>query len=146
VYVIDRGNFRIQTFVEGTFQNKFGTNGNGKGQFEEPYDIAVDNFAEQIFVTDRKLNRIQAFNFQGNFVSFYTNRGDMGVIRCPNCITIDVDSFVLITECSEDKQDKHHRISIFSPQLGQLVGSVGDKGKSNYQFDWPFGIAVAKKI
>ena len=144
VYVVDRGNFRIQTFVEGTFQNKFGTNGNGKGQFEEPYDIAVDNFVEQIFVTDRKLNRMQAFNFQGNFVSFYTNRGDMGVIRCPNCITIDVDSFVLITECSEDKQDKHHLISIFSPQLGQFVASVGDKGEGNCQFDWPFGIAVAK--
>jgi len=61
-----------------------------------------------------------------------------------NCITIDVDSFVLITECSEDKQNKHHRISIFSPQLGQFVASVGDKGEGNCQFDWPFGIAVAK--
>ena len=32
-------------------------------------------------------------------------------MRCPNCI-IDADSVILITECSGDKQDKHHRISI----------------------------------
>ena len=44
------------------FQTKFGTKGSGKGQFEEPYDVAIDNFAEQIFVTDRKLDRVQAFN------------------------------------------------------------------------------------
>jgi len=54
----------------------------------------------------------------------------MGALRCPNCITIDVDSFVLITECSEDKLDKHHRISIFIPQFVQFVVSVGNKGES----------------
>ena len=144
VFVVDRGNFRIQTFVEGVFQTKFGTKGSGKGQFEEPYDIVIDNFAEQIFVTDRKLDRVQVFNLQGNFISLYTNRGELGTMRCPNCITIDVDSFVLITECSGDKQDKHHRVSIFSPQLGQFVTSFGDKGEDDCQLNWPFGIAAAK--
>ena len=88
VFVVDRGNFRIQTFVKGVFQTKFGTKGSGKGQFEEPYDVAIDNFAEQIFVTDRKLDRVQAFNLQGNFISCYTNQGELGTMRCPNCITI----------------------------------------------------------
>ena len=46
VYVMDRGNFRIQTFIEDVFQTKFGTRGSGKGQFEEPYDIAIDNVAD----------------------------------------------------------------------------------------------------
>ena len=64
VYVVDGGNFRIQVFIEGVFQSKFGIKlkGSRKGQFEEPYDIAIDNFAEQIFVTDRKLDHVQAFN------------------------------------------------------------------------------------
>ena len=74
----------------------------------------------------------------------YTNRGQLGLMKCPNCITIDVDSFVLITECSGDKQDKHHRVSIFTPQLGQFVTSFGDKGEDSCQLNWPFGIAVAK--
>ena len=65
-------------------------------------------------------------------------------MRCPNCITVDVDSFVLITECSVDKQDKHHRVSVFNPQLGQFITSFGDKGEGNCQLEWPFGIAVAK--
>ena len=102
---MDRGNCRIQVFIEGVFQSKFGIKGSRKGQFEEPYDIAIDNFAEQIFVTDRKLDHVQVFNLQGDFISFYTNRGQLGPMKCPNCITNDVDSFVLITECSEDKQD-----------------------------------------
>ena len=144
VYVVDRGNFRIQSFVDGMFQTKFGTKGNGKGQFEEPYDIAIDKFAEQIFVTDRKLDRVQVFNLQGDFISFYSNRGELSAMRCPNCITIDVDSFVLITECSGDSQDKHHRVSIFSPQLGQFITSFGDKEDGKCQLNWPFGIAVAK--
>ena len=141
VYVVDRGNFRVQTFAEGVFQTKFGTKGSGNGQFEEPYDIAIDNFAEQVFVTNCKLDRIQAFNLEGNFISFYTKRGELGTMRCPNGITIDTDSFVLITECSGDK---HHRVSIFSPQFGQFITSFGDKGEDNCQLDWPFGIAVAK--
>ena len=128
VYVVDRGNFRIQVFIEGVFQSKFGIKGSRKGQFEEPYDIAIDNFAEQIFVTDRKLDRVQAFNLQGDFISFYTNRRQLGPMKCPNCITIDIDSFVLITKCSEDKQDKHHRVSIFTPQLSQFITRFGDEG------------------
>lgn len=144
VYVVDRGNFRVQTFVDGVFQAKFGTKGNGKGQFEEPYDIAIDNIAEQIFVTDRKLDRIQAFNLQGNYISCYTNRGELDTLRCPNCITVDADSFVLVTECPGVKQEKHHRVSIYSPQLGQFVTSFGDTGEGDCQLDWPFGIAVAK--
>ena len=61
-------------------------------------------------------------------------------MKCPNCITIDV----LITECSVDEQDKHHRVSISTPQLGQFVTSFDDKGKDSCQLNWPFGIAVAK--
>ena len=49
---------------------------------------------------------------------------------------------MLITECCGDKQDRHHCVSIFTPQLGQFVASLGDKG--DCQLDWPFGIAVAK--
>ena len=44
---------------------KFGTMGSGK---EEPYDITIDNFAKQIFVTIRKLNQIQAFNMEDGFI------------------------------------------------------------------------------
>ena len=144
VYVVDQRNFRLQVFADGVFQAKFGTRGNGKSQFEEPYDVAIDNIAEQIFVTDHRLDRIQAFNLQGNFISCYTNRGELGTIRRSNCITVDADSFVLITECPGDKQDKHHQVSIYSPLLGQFVTSFGDKGEGNCQLDWPFGIAVAK--
>ena len=34
IYIVDRGNFRIQAFIEGVLQTKFGTKGSGKGQFE----------------------------------------------------------------------------------------------------------------
>ncbi|XP_065902787.1 E3 ubiquitin-protein ligase TRIM71-like isoform X2 [Dysidea avara] len=138
VYVVDKGNYRVQVFQSGSFVHKFGTKGSGKGQFEEPYDIAVDNFAEQIFVTDRKLNRIQAFNMEGEFISSFTDRGNLGSLRCPNCLALDSDSFVIV---SEFPSDKHHRVSIFSPQLNEFVISYGE---SPSVINCPFSIGVTK--
>ena len=68
VVVIRIANCRIQVFQSDSLGLKFGTMGSGKDQFEEPYDITIDNFAKQIFVTIRKLNQIQAFNMEDGFI------------------------------------------------------------------------------
>ena len=43
--------------------------GTGDGQFNRPDGILFDGSEKLIYVTDRKNNRIQAFNADGQFVS-----------------------------------------------------------------------------
>ena len=54
--------YRIQVFKEdGTFLTKFGSKGNGDGQFNDPTDIAIDQ-NNQILVFCYENNNIQIFN------------------------------------------------------------------------------------
>jgi tripartite motif-containing protein 71 len=62
VYVVDTLNNRIQVFNNnGTFLTKWGTGGNGDGQFHNPQWIAINNRSGQIYVSDSENDRIQSF-------------------------------------------------------------------------------------
>ena len=68
VYVVDRGNARIQKFDStGTFLLKWGTFGTGDGQFVDPVAVAVDNRGD-VYVADRVNSRIQKFDSTGTFL------------------------------------------------------------------------------
>ena len=43
--------------------------GTGPGEIENPFQIAIDNSTQNIFVADYDASRIQVFNEEGNFVS-----------------------------------------------------------------------------
>ena len=61
VYVADTLNHRIQVFdPEGRFLCKWGTEGKGDGQFNEPLGLAIDG-AGNVYVADAHNDRIQVF-------------------------------------------------------------------------------------
>ena len=61
VYVADMVNDRIQKFTsEGTFLAKWGSQGNGDGQFRIPSGVAVDA-SGNVYVADSDNDRIQVF-------------------------------------------------------------------------------------
>jgi tripartite motif-containing protein 71 len=61
VYVADLGNHRIQKFdSEGTFMAKWGSRGEGDGEFRGPSGVAVDS-SNNVYVSDQGNNRIQKF-------------------------------------------------------------------------------------
>jgi len=67
IFVADTFNHRVQIFdILGNFLDKFGTPGQGDGEFYRPYDITVN--ASHIFVADAFNDRIQIFNLSGQFV------------------------------------------------------------------------------
>ena len=62
LYVVDSPNNRIMKYgLEGNFIGKFGTTGNGDGQFNFPIGITINSQSKEIFVTDNHNNRIQVF-------------------------------------------------------------------------------------
>jgi DNA-binding beta-propeller fold protein YncE len=61
IYVADASNSRIQKFTsKGKFITKWGSLGDGEGQFRTPNGIAVDSKGN-IYVADTYNNRIQKF-------------------------------------------------------------------------------------
>ncbi|HSL88380.1 MAG TPA: 6-bladed beta-propeller [Ignavibacteriaceae bacterium] len=77
IFVVDNMNFRVQMFSSsGTFITKWGSQGNGAGQFLYPSGIAIDNENDFIYVSDNNkqfggsgnIARIQKFDLSGNFI------------------------------------------------------------------------------
>lgn len=61
IYVADWGNNRIQKFdSNGNYITKWGTQGTGDGQFQEPTGIALDS-SDNVYIVDRDNSRIQVF-------------------------------------------------------------------------------------
>ena len=58
----DHGNNRVQIFNSaGVYLSQFGTSGNGDGQFNGPYGVAIDPISHNIVVVDQNNNRVQIF-------------------------------------------------------------------------------------
>ena len=75
VYVSDWDNFRIQKFdPNGAFITKWGTEGEGDGQFWGPDGIAVDA-SGNVYVVDYNLHRIQKFDSNGAFITKWGAEG-----------------------------------------------------------------------
>jgi tripartite motif-containing protein 71 len=60
---------RLDVNSVGNFTAQWGTSGTGDGQFNRPDGILFDGSEKLIYVTDRKNNRIQPFNADGQFIS-----------------------------------------------------------------------------
>jgi hypothetical protein len=67
IYVADSKNNRIQKFDDnGTFIKRWGSAGNGVGEFRRPADVAVDSSI--VYVVDAENDRIQEFNSNGTYI------------------------------------------------------------------------------
>ena len=68
LYVADTNSHRIQKFdSSGNFILKWGSFGNGNGQFNAPEGITRDS-ANNIYIADTQNHRIQKFDSSGNFI------------------------------------------------------------------------------
>ena len=68
MYVLEASNNRVQKFSvsKRSFISKFGSGGQGEGQFSSPYGICIDPEGK-VFIADNSNNRIQVFNEDDSF-------------------------------------------------------------------------------
>ncbi|HEX9116066.1 MAG TPA: hypothetical protein VGA61_08360, partial [Anaerolineae bacterium] len=153
IYVADSGNNRVQAFdATGRFVRQWGTTckltekpaagcvGDGRGQFNEPWGIAV-GLDGSVYVSDTWNHRVQKFDGQGNFQAmwgvFESTFGELGkplAMYGPRSISVGDDGNVYVTDTG------NKRIQIFKPD-GTFVAQFGGQGLDNGHFDEPVGLA-----
>jgi DNA-binding beta-propeller fold protein YncE len=70
------GTGRVVKFSkDGRFIKSWGRKGSAPGDFDEPHDIFVGGSRGWVYVADRKNNRIQVFDQNGNFVAAWKQFG-----------------------------------------------------------------------
>jgi hypothetical protein len=115
------------------FITKWGTSGNGDGQFDRPLGVTAD-FNGYVYVVDAYNNRIQKFTVDGDYVTKWGQRGSgIGQFITPRDIAVDSSDFIYVTD------NHNHRVQKFTSN-GTYVMQWGNAGRSNGEFSYPSGI------
>jgi DNA-binding beta-propeller fold protein YncE len=145
VYVADANNNRIQAFqTDGTFVGKFGSTGPlppGDGQFFQLRRVAVAADGD-VWGADLWGLRVARFDRTAVGWNFAQTIGeplppptDTAVFQEPRQIAFDGSGNLIVVDTV------HHRLVRMTPD-GTLIGTCGQRGSANGQFNWPRGVAV----
>ncbi|KAI6654214.1 RING finger protein nhl-1-like, partial [Oopsacas minuta] len=107
-----------------------GTEGSGKGQFRNPYGIAVDYRTDNIYVTDQSNNRVQVFSKDGKFLFLFS----ADKMKSPLYITIDKER-VFVSQYGAG-------CLLLFDLKGNFIKQIGTRGSGEGQFNNPYGIAI----
>ena len=125
MYVCEKGNHRVQKFSisKRVYISKFGSNGQGEGQFSSPCGICLDPMGK-VFISDYNNHRIQVFGEDDKFAySFPCNYYPWG-------LAFDVQGNLHVAVYGSNS------IRVFTPE-GKVITSYGSETISQ-----PAGIAI----
>ncbi|MGQ0811159.1 MAG: 6-bladed beta-propeller, partial [Nitrospiraceae bacterium] len=153
VYVVDTNNHRVQKFDGklGGYVMKFGSKGNGEGQFNAPWGIAVDRVRGYIYVVDSANFRMQKFDMSGEFVMSWGSFGNQdGQFYFPRGVAVDPsDGSVYVVDMGNHRIQKFDTSTNVLPQLLTKWGGSSEPGHASSlqaqeagQLRSPWGIAV----
>jgi len=110
VFITEWGNHRIQKFSSsGTFLTKWGSEGNGEGEFSHPIGITTDDVGS-VYVADTWNHRIQKFNTDGVFISKWGALGSApGLLNSPGYLAATTKGKIYVSDTL------NNRIQVFSP-------------------------------
>jgi hypothetical protein len=143
------GNCRVHRFsAQGDLIASWGEVGSGPGEFRLPHGILVDHQG-RVLVADRENDRIQLFDYDGNFLDQWTD------IQRPCDMAIDAEGRIYVAELWRPKgkksfvhgvaeTDQPGRVSILSPDgrpLARWTGRPDDRAAPG-SFVAPHGITV----
>ncbi|TKB62680.1 MAG: hypothetical protein E8D48_07855 [Nitrospira sp.] len=153
VWVVDTNNHRVQKFDGklGGYMMKFGSPGNGEGQFNAPWGIAVDRVRGYIYVVDSANFRVQKFDMSGEFIMAWGSFGNGdGQFYFPRGVAVDQeDGTVYVVDMGNHRIQKFDTSTNVLPQLLTKWGGSSAAGHASSalaqeagQLRSPWGITV----
>ena len=135
-YVVDVLRDVVQVYdSSGDFLFKFGSTGNGNGQFISPFAIAVDA-SGNVYVSDVNRRDVQVFDSSGNFLFKFGSAGNGdGQFIAPYGIAVDASGNVYVSDVN--RRD----VQVFNSN-GNFLFKFGSTGNGDGQFQQPRGITV----
>ena len=106
------------------FIGSIGSRGNGRGEFDRPYNVAFDTTGN-MYVVEFGNDRMQVMDSSGQFIRMFGQEGQ-GKLNGPTALHI-ADEYVYVSDCS------NHRIAIYATS-GQYVTSFGRCGEEEGVF------------
>jgi hypothetical protein len=116
------------------FVLKWGTRGDGDGQFYAPYGIAADD-PGNVYVVDTENYRVQKFSSDGEFVTKWGSYGSGDGQFAPGGVAVDGAGNVYVVD------GLNYRVQKFSSD-GEFVTKWGTEGTGDGQLFKPSAIAV----
>ena len=140
VYVADDDNDRVVVLTPDTlaFVAQVGSHGTGPGQFQNPYDVAVDG-AGQLYVGDNLNNRVDVFDaatlgFKATFGQFGRLVGGFSIVRSVGGLADDPRGGVDVADTA------NNRIQALDA-AGDLLAAWGIAGRGAGYVTRPGGVA-----
>jgi DNA-binding beta-propeller fold protein YncE len=135
VYVVDRGNNRVEEFKSsGEYIGTFGKKGKGLGELEAPTGIAVAPNGD-VWVGDYGNNRVTEFSETGEALGSFGSEGaGSGQFKGPEGIAFAGSNAYVV-------DSGNNRVQEFSLS-GAYIAKFGSKGTGNGQYEAPTGIAT----
>jgi YD repeat-containing protein len=124
--------------VPPAFGLQFGSAGTGKGEFDHPFDTAVDA-KEDVWVTDGYNDRIEKFSSSGKWIATYGKAG-----TGEKAVEFEEPIGIAINHTSGDVYigDQNNNRVVELNSSGKLVKMFGKAGEGVGQFKEPTGVAV----
>jgi DNA-binding beta-propeller fold protein YncE len=153
LYVADHDNNRIQKLSpDGRFLARFGahggdgTAGSGNGEFNLPRGIAVDHDGN-IFVADKRNNRIQELGPDGRFIHRWGAHGGDGTpgtgpgeFQLPYSVAITPDGHLWVADVVNNRVQELTHTGRFLAAYGRNGGD-GSPGTGPGEFGDPYAVA-----
>jgi len=139
VYVTDISNNSVSRYDEGgRLTKRWGRAGQGPGEFNDPWGIAVDRYRDRrVYVADSGNHRVQAFTPDGRFLTSWGSKGKGdGQFDWPIDIAVDREhGYVYVLD------SRNARVQVFEPD-GTFLGRFGTHGAEQGELLEPSGIAL----
>jgi len=146
IYVVDRGNHRVQIFDRnGTYYSTLGVpreSGSDNKAFSHPTGICTCE--ELVLVVDSGNHRVQIFDTQGKYLQTL-GTGSAGdgddSFNSPKDAAVTPDGKIFVTDYG------NHRVQVFDDRADGIadrtLGITGISGIANDELNYPYGIAVS---